>query len=282
MNSRAVVDDPLHPVKKISLHRRQVAPSLFRINLLCTVITVGALGSSPSIGANLNDIDSRTVVDIQFSVYSPLAQIQQRLALHAKRKPIKVWLFDDPTLGLFAKGLRIRLREADRGAELTLKVANQDCSTAYLLSKDKGKCKGKCEYDLHGTKIIGALSLTRRVDTRTAQDLVMGRHSLANVLSPAQKDILHNTSGAWPLPTDLRALGPTRVSSYRAKAISATVDVSKPPAGENFIEISSKVVQSDAARIRNQMEDDLIKAGVTVCADQSAQAVNKFQLLLQR
>ena len=178
-----------------------------------------------------------------------------------------------------SKGLRIRLRGTRQGNELTLKAADQDCAKLPAAALPDGQ--GKCEYDLHGTQVSGALSLTRQIDAHTAADLAAGRLSLAGSLSAAQKGFLQGLPGAWPLPPELRPLGPQRVTSYRAAHKPYAVDVSELPGGERFIEISRKVPLADATRARQQFELDLAKAGVAVCADQSAQAVNKLRSLLR-
>ncbi len=59
------------------------------------------------------------------------------------------------------------------------------------------------------------------------------------------------------------------------------VDFSDLPGGEHFIEISRKGKVKQAESIRRRMNDDLAAAGMPLCADQSAQAVNKLQALLK-
>jgi hypothetical protein len=69
-------------------------------------------------------------------------------------------------LRLLRRGLVFRLRLTGRGAELTLKAADQDCKqepSALLPARE-----GKCEYDLHGSDFKGAVSLTRRLDEATS------------------------------------------------------------------------------------------------------------------
>ena len=219
-------------------------------------------------------------VDIQFSLCAPPAQVESALALRPRGAAFDVWLFDDPALALFGKGLRIRLRDTGRGAELTLKVADQDC--AKLPAGALAAGEGKCEYDLHGEKLAGALSLTRSVDRPAANELVTGRRPLASALSAAQVHYLQGVPGAWPLPAGLRTLGPTRVRSYRAEGKPYVVDVSELPGGERFIEISRKVGLADLQRQRDRLESDLAQAGVAVCGDQTAQAVSKLRALLRR
>ncbi len=45
---------------------------------------------------------------------------------------------------------------------------------------------GKCELDMHGTTMSGAVSLSRRLTAGQSDDLVAGRVSPPDVLSPVQ------------------------------------------------------------------------------------------------
>jgi hypothetical protein len=245
--------------------------------LVFLVLGVAALGQVAAAGPA-----TAARVDVQMSLCEAPGTVEQALALKPRGKPIEVWLFDDPALTLYGKGLRIRLRGGEHGkggAELTLKAADQDC--AHLPEGALPPGEGKCEYDRHGDKVAGALSLSRKLDRRTANDLLAKRVSVATVLSPAQTHLLQATKGAWPLASDLRALGPTRVRSYRAKGTGYAVDISTLPGGEHFIEISTKVPLAEQAAVHAQMLADLAQAGVAVCADQSAQAGNKLEALLK-
>jgi hypothetical protein len=217
-------------------------------------------------------------LDLQFSLCASPAEVQRALALEPRGVPFDVWLFDNPALDLLNHGLRIRLRGAGtKSKELTLKLAAQDCANLPPLPRGEGKC----EYDSHGTTVSGSLSLTSKLAASRANALLAGKLALADVLSPTQQSALRNAPGVWPLPTDLRALGPTRVSAYRSGDKAYQVDVSELPGGERFIEISRKVALSDAGPARERFEADLAKAAVEVCADQSAQAVNKLRALLK-
>jgi hypothetical protein len=218
-------------------------------------------------------------IDLQIGLCESPAQVERVLALQPRGAPFDVWLFDDPALALLSHGLRVRLRGTKAGAELTLKVADQDCAAVPGSALPAGE--GKCEYDLHGDKVAGALSLTKQVDRRTADDLVAGRAPLAGALSEAQRRFLHGRPGAWPLPPGVRALGPTRVRSYNAKGKPYVVDISVLPGGEQFIEISRKVPLAEARPSQARFEADLAEAGVPACAAQSAQAVNKLRALLR-
>jgi hypothetical protein len=82
----------------------------------------------------------------------------------------------------------------------------------------------------------------------------------------------------WPLPADIRGLGPIEVQRYRGKPYD--VDISTLPDGTRYFEISRKVALVDAPRARENLEADLVRAGVTACADQSAQAEKKLRSLL--
>ena len=216
-------------------------------------------------------------VDVQASLCTPADKIKTALHLKADGAPISAWMFDNASLSLFEKGLRIRLRENRKGAELTLKAANQDCAQMAPDTIPAGQ--GKCEYDSHGGSVAGALSLSRNVSAAVAADLVSGRTPLASALSPAQIRFLESVPGAWPLPDALRTLGPIKVSSFGAKPY--VVDISDLPGGEQFIEISRKGPFNTADAMRLRMDQDLQKSALTLCPDQTAQAVVKLRALLK-
>ena len=227
-----------------------------------------------------SEVPEDASIDVQISLCEAPDQVERALELRPRGAPFDVWLFDDPSLKLQAKGLRIRLRETKQGADLTLKVANQDCAK---LPRELARAgEGKCEYDQHGTNVAGTLSLEHNIDPHTAGELVAGRIALARALGATQKRFLQSGAGVWPLPSNIRALGPAHVRSYRAKGKPYVVDVSELPGGERFIEISHKGRLADSARIRVELEADLARAGIAICADQSAQAVNKLRALLRR
>jgi hypothetical protein len=217
--------------------------------------------------------------EIQIGLCAPAERIVQALDLGPGGAPVEVWLFDDAALTLFGRGLRLRLRVNDGRAEFTLKVADQDC--ARLHAKVVRPAEGKCEYDVHGTSMAGAMSLTRRLSTKSSGDLLAGRVGPAQILSPSQVDYLREVVKFWPLPSGIRALGPTQIRSYRSRSGLYDIDVSRLPTGEQFVEISRKVPVADAARAMRTMGADLSNAGVETCPDQSAQAVNKLRALLR-
>jgi len=217
--------------------------------------------------------------EIQIGLCAPPDRIERALDLIPRGAPIEVWLFDDTALTLFGRGLRLRLRVAKGGSEFTLKVADQDC--AQLDPKAVPRGEGKCEYDVHGASMAGAVTLTRALDARETSDLIAGRVAPAQMLSAAQTRYLRNVVGLWPLPPALRGLGPIALRTYATRAGSYDVDVSQLPAGEQYVEISRKVKVADATRAMGVLEADLARAGVEACADQSAQAVNKLRSLLR-
>jgi hypothetical protein len=220
--------------------------------------------------------------DVQFSLCQPPEQIQRALALKPEGAVGEVWLFDDTQTSLYKQGVRLRLRPAKGNWELTLKLAEQDCEKLAADALPAGE--GKCEYDLHGDKLSGALSLTHALDDSIARELTRGAQPLTLALSAAQKRVLAETPGAWPLPAGLRALGPTKVQRYRTPrgAHRYDVDVSVLPGGERYVEISSKVPRAEALTRRDETLAGLKQAGVTVCADQTAQAGNKLRSLASR
>jgi hypothetical protein len=250
-----------------SVRRNALAASA----LLCVAAAVlGATDSTVAAGT----------VDIQFSLCDTLPHIERTLGLRPHGLATEVWLFDNPTLALYSKGLRLRLRGSGATEDLTLKAGDQDCARLPAGTLSAGG--GKCENDLHGTVSSGALSLTITVDPQTAGELTAGRLPVAQALGAAQREFLQRQPGVWPLAADTRPLGPSQVRSYRARKLKYDVDVSTLPGEQRFIEISRKVPLADAARLRERFEAELARAGVVVCADQTAQAGNKLRLLLAR
>ena len=160
---------------------------------------------------------------------------------------------------------------------MTVKVANQDC--AQFASHRVPPGEGKCEVDLHGASVAGAVSLSRDLDPGAVRNLVAGRLPLAEALGPTQIRYLREVVAAWPLPANIRAFGPQRVTRYRTRDKQYDVDVASLPGGQTFIEITRKVPVADAVRMRDRLEADMTRAGVAVCADQSAQAINKLRAL---
>ena len=189
-------------------------------------------------------------------------------------------MFDDAALTLFGRGVRLRLRVAvDGRSEFTLKVADQDCARLERGLVPSGE--GKCEYDVHGTSVAGAVSLTRHLNVASTKELVAGRVAPAQVMSPAQIRYLREVVRIWPLPTEIRALGPMLLRTYGTPDKRYDIDITQLPDGVEYAEISRKVPAADAARVKAAMEADLSRAGVEICADQSSQAVNKLRSLLR-
>ena len=210
------------------------------------IFAMTAAGSGSAAGADPPRGAPPMRTEIQIALCSPPERIERALDLRARGAPIKVWLFDDASLTLFGRGLRFRLRVADGRSELTLKVADQDC--ARLDPKVVPPGEGKCEYDVHGTRMAGAVSLTRSLGASSADELLAGRVTLAQVLSASQIAYLRDVVGMWPLPPGIRALGPLEVRTYRTRGKPYDVDISRLPAGEEYVEISRKVPMADADR----------------------------------
>lgn len=212
--------------------------------------------------------------EVQIALCAPPADVVSALRLRARDPAVQVWLFDDARLSLFDRGVRIRLRASADGSELTVKVGNQDCArvdAATLSASD-----GKCEYDVHGTAVAGAVSLSQDLDSRRTADLVAGRVGLADVLNTTQRNFLRDAAGVSPLPAGLKGLGPTQLMTYETKKHRYDVDVSKTPDGAQYVEISRKVPVKDVASVSDRMKADMTKAGVAMCSDQSGQARTKL------
>ena len=254
-------------------------PAVNRTRVLMMLIAFAAAEPSAFAAGPAPRAD-RSQAEVQIGLCSPIDHIIQALGLHPRGAPIEVWQFDDPAITLLARGLRFRLRvAADGRAELTLKVANQDC--ARLDAKLVQPGKGKCEYDVYGVTTAGAVSLNSKLDARSAGELLAGRLALANVLSPSQIRYLREMVGVWPLPDGIRKLGPMQVRTYRTAGGLYDVDISHLPNGERYAEISAKVTLPDANSTTEMMKAELQRAGVEMCVDQSSQAANKLQSLLR-
>jgi len=224
---------------------------------------------------------SGALAEVQIGMCSPVAEIMRALDLRPRGHPITVWQFDDTALTLYRHGLRLRLRVAANGRSVfTLKVADQNCERL-----DPGQIppgEGKCEYDAYGATTNGAVSLNIDLGTKNTSDLVAGRVTPAQLMSPSQIKYLRDIAGMWPLPSEIRKLGPMSVQSYTTKHKLYDIDLSQLPGGQEFAEISRKVPLEDASRTRRAMEVELSRAGIAMCADQSSQAVNKLRALLGR
>ena len=226
-----------------------------------------------------NAKDASTQAEIQVAVCSDADQVIRALDLQPRDAPRDTWLFDDASLTLFERGLRLRLRATESGNELTLKAAVEDC--AKVPPKLIPPKAGKCEHDVHGDKVTAAVSLSTRLYEGDAKKLLAGRLPLAEALSAAQVRYLTEEAKVWPLPSDLRRLGPIEVLTYRARAKSYDVDASRLPTGERYVEVSRKVPLADVEAARKRFDEDLARSGLTLCPDQSAQAVNKLRALLR-
>jgi hypothetical protein len=216
-------------------------------------------------------------MEIQVALCGTPEDIVRALDLRPREAAYRTYLFDNPALALLDGGLRLRLRVRAAGGELTLKAADQDCDAlpAGLVPRREGKC----EYDLHGDKVAGAVSLATKLDAETTADLVAGRVPVAGVLSPAQVRFLRDAARAWPLPPDLRALGPIENAVYATRDGRYDVDVQRLPGGHAYVEVSTKVRVAEGDAARHALDAHLARAGVAACADQAGQAGNKLKSL---
>lgn len=216
--------------------------------------------------------------EIQVALCEPAAALERKLDLRARGAPYETWLFDDDALALLDRGIRLRLRARADGGELTLKVAKQDCSTLPSGAIPPGE--GKCEIDVHGDVAEGAVSLSKTLDASGTRSLVTRNVDVATLLSDAQVRFLRDVARAWPLPGDLRPLGPIANRVYAASRYD--VDVSTLPDGQGYAEISDKVPLDRTKKARQKLERYLAHADVGVCADQAGQAAAKMKRLVGR
>jgi hypothetical protein len=216
--------------------------------------------------------------EIQVGLCEPTASLETKLAMQPRGAPYETWLFDDPALTMLGHGLRLRLRAKGGNDELTLKVAKQDCRTLPREAVPKGE--GKCEYDVYGESSDGAVSIRRTLDAAATRDLLARKVDVTTLLSNAQVRYLRDVVKVWPLPKDLRPLGPIANRVYRSSRYD--VDVSTLPDGTRYAEISDKVRLPKANAERDALVRYLAKANVEVCADQAGQAPAKMKRLLAK
>jgi len=217
-------------------------------------------------------------MEIQIALCDTPDAIVRALDLRPREAAYRTYLFDDVALTLLGHGLRLRLRVRAADGELALKAADQPCDAlpAGLVPQREGKC----EYDLHGDRLAGAVSLATRLDAAATADLVAGRIPVAEVLSPAQVRFLRDATRAWPLPPDLRALGPIENTVYATRDKRYDVDVQRLPSGRTYVEVSAKVPVARGDAARRALDAHLARAGVAVCADQAGQAGNRLRSLV--
>jgi len=255
-----------------------MSPILRNPAFIAAVVAVAAGPVANALAAPSGSVPAPRA-EVQVELCTPFADIERSLKLRPDGDPIEVWLFDDAALTLFERGLRVRLRAHGKHGDLTVKIANQDCSR--IDAKMVPPKEGKCEFDVHGASMSGTVSLSRHLSRKKWGDLVAGRVATADVLSPVQIAYLRDVAKIWPLPTDLRALGPKQSRAYAMQDKSYEVDVSKLPSGEQYVEMSHRVPVAEAQTARAALDGMLARSGVTVCADQAGQAANKLKLMLR-
>ncbi|MEP7328180.1 MAG: hypothetical protein ABI777_03125 [Betaproteobacteria bacterium] len=242
---------------------------------------IGSLaGSGVGIAARVTDNAAALRTEVQIGLCSPLSEVVTKLRLRDAGPVTTTWLFDDATLSLQRRGLRLRLRMDARTADLTLKIADQDCAQLPADAIPEGQ--GKCELDMHGASIVGAVSLSQPLSRDRADALVAGRARVQDALSPAQSRFLREVVRVDPLPAALLPLGPLAVASRKAANGSYALDITTLPNGDQFLELTRKVNVDRAESTRNRIEQELARQGVEACVDQSGQAAFKMRKLLPR
>ena len=214
--------------------------------------------------------------EVQINLCAPSDAVVRALHLRPAES-FESWYFESPGRVHHRRGHVFRLRTGSSGAQLTLKVADQDCEKVrrdLLPARD-----AKCEYDIHGVKPVGAVSITRSLSADASRALLDGRVALADVLSPAQKRYLEATGG-WPLAGGIERLGPARIRAYRSAGVKYVVEAWTLPGDERFVEISQKAPLMSAAALQAELETMLDRAAVPRCADQSSQAAAKLDAML--
>lgn len=122
--------------------------------------------------------------EVQMNLCSEPAELIRALHLRPAGAPVEAWYFETAGRDVFDRGAVFRLRLTGSNGELTVKIANQDCSKVDRTFLRQGV--GKCGYDLHGADFKGAVSLARKLDAATVQALLESRLPPAEVLAAAQ------------------------------------------------------------------------------------------------
>jgi hypothetical protein len=258
-------DDTAQPILDVIAGARTMLRAAVLLALACAGATAHASGERKA--------------EVQINLCSEPREIARRLELtSASANPVEAWYFDSVGLDLWQQGLLFRLRIKANQSELTLKAKRQDC--AHLAAGLLPEAQGKCEYDLHGSSLEGAVSLNAVLDDAKVRGLLDGRIRLEEALSAAQIRFLREGVHAWPLPRDLEPLGPARIQAYRHPGRPFVVEVWRLPSGRQFVEISAKSAFDGALRVQGELQHTLEQAGVQACADQSSQARAKLDALL--
>jgi len=235
---------------------------------------VVALLALACVGAPVHATGERTA-EVQINLCAEPGEIVRRLELTAvSAKPVEVWYFDSAELDLWRLGLLVRVRIKANKSELTLKAKHQDC--AHVDAALLPAAEGKCEYDLHGSSLEGAVSLNATLAGATVRGLLDGRTRVEEALSAAQIRFLREGVHAWPLPRGLEPLGPARILAYHHPGRPYVVEVWRLPSGRKFVEISAKSAFDAALREQGELQHAMERAGVQMCADQSSQARAKL------
>jgi hypothetical protein len=221
------------------------------------------------------DVPLGAAAEVQINLCSEPAEIARALKLSRSGAPREAWYFDNAALDNFARGALFRLRTSEGEPELTLKAAGQDCAKVPPALLPGGSAK--CEYDVHGASIVGAVSVTRVLDKVQAGGLLDGSIALADVLSEAQVRYLREGLSAWPLAPGLKRLGPARIEAWRAPGAKFSVEVWRLPSGKRYIELSQKTTAGKAQHLQSQLLGTLAASGVRACADQHSMAAEKLR-----
>jgi hypothetical protein len=252
---------------------------------VAALVLAGAGGIPAAAGA----ATGRSVAEIQINLCADPAQVVRALRLQPESgAATTIWLFDTRALELNGEGLRLRLRQKASRAELTLKVAGQDCGRVdpAVLAPH-----GKCEADLHGTSFDDVVSLVRRlnkgqIDSLLAPGAAQGaalEAALAGAMTKNQRDVLAARRAALgdvaPVPASITRLGPASVRAYGRPGDAVTVEVWTMPGGQQFVELSEKVSRDAAIARRTQLLEHIGAAGIAVCTDQASQARSKLEIL---
>lgn len=218
--------------------------------------------------------------EVQISVCSPQQDVVRALGLRADASaPDAVWFFDTPDRLLRARGLRVRLRRAPDGGDLTVKLSGQDC--ARMLAAQAVPPSAKCEIDVRAGSRDGTLSLVRALTAAEVAALISDTPAsgpglaaaLEAALDERQRATLRVANGqTWPAPDSMRRIGPASASGYRAPGRKYSVEFWQLPDGTVTGEASQRVAEPRTEAALAELQRELERAGIAICEEQLSQS----------
>jgi len=179
-----------------------------------------------------------------------IAMARERFGLDdASARPVAVCFYDTPALELFNSGLILRSRVEPGGDDdVTVKLRPLAPSgVAASWFDEKGF---KCEEDRSGHDAACSCSFTVPRSAGEIEAVQHGKATIASLFSEAQCRFVRDYARVKPSWERLEALGPLDAKTWKFKLPDVEPRLSAEmwtlPGGEQLLEISTKVPQSEA------------------------------------